>query len=92
VRWVVLLVDRMQVMDKGVVALAVQVRLPRLRSIDTSGFALLRSQLLRWLGVEPSVVCQQALPANVRVTVYRSQPCHWSPSPCACSTPAASAC
>ena len=51
-------------MDKGVVALAVQVRLPRLHSIDTSGFALLRSQLLRWLGVEPSVVCRQLLPAS----------------------------
>jgi len=77
----VLLVGRVLVMDKGVVALAVQVRLPRLRSIDTSGFAVLRSQLLRWICVEPSVVCRQALPANVQVTVHRSQPCHWSPSP-----------
>jgi hypothetical protein len=88
----VLLVDRVLVMDKGVSAHAVQPGLPRRRSIDTPGFALLRSQLLRWLGVEPPVVCRQALPATLQVTVHRSQPCHWSPSPCACSTPAASVC
>jgi len=58
-----------------------RVRPGALRSIDTSGFAALRSQLLRWLCVEPPVVCQQALPATLQVTVHRAQPCHWSPSP-----------
>ena len=76
-----LLVEHVLVMGKGVSARAVQVGLPLLRSIDTPGFAVLRSQLLRWLCVETSVVCQQPLPATLPITLHRPQPCHWSPSP-----------
>jgi len=81
VRWVVPLFDRVLVMDKAVSAHAVQLSRLRQRCIGTPGFAVWRSQLLRWLGVEPSVVCQQALPATLPITFHRSQPCHWSPSP-----------
>lgn len=46
-----LLADRVLVMDEGVIAHEVSVTLPRPRSTETPGFAVLRSRLLHWLGV-----------------------------------------